>query len=133
MKVLLVDDSSQMRTMIRQFLPDDAGEICECEDGIDALECYERFLPDWVLMDWEMKRMNGLKATRCIISKYADAKIILVTQYDDAELRKAAAEAGARGFVLKENLAELRRTLAMPVYQWKQAPDFNDGNSRRKL
>ena len=39
MKVLIVDDNSQMRGMMRQFLPSTAGEICECEDGIDALEC----------------------------------------------------------------------------------------------
>ena len=39
MKVLIVDDSSQMRVMMRQFLPSNADEICECEDGIDALEC----------------------------------------------------------------------------------------------
>ncbi len=112
MKVLIVDDSSQMRSMMRQFLPASADEICECEDGIDALEFYEKFLPDWVLMDWEMKRMNGLKATRQIIGKYPNAKILLVTQYNKDELREAASEAGACGFVLKEDLAELRRLLA---------------------
>lgn len=115
MKVLIVDDSSQMRGMMRQFLPADVGEISECEDGIDALECYERFLPDWVLMDWEMKRMNGLKATKQIVSKYPKAKILLVTQHNDRELREAATEAGACGFVLKEDLAELRRFLAAQV------------------
>lgn len=115
MKFLIVDDSSQMRLMMRQFLPLDAGEICECEDGIDALACYENFLPDWVLMDWEMKEMNGLKATRKIIGKFPEAKILLVTQHNDIELREAAAEAGASGFVLKEDLAELRRFLAAPV------------------
>ena len=115
MKVLIVDDSSQMREMMRQFLPSAAGEIFECEDGIDALACYEKFLPDWVLMDWEMKQMNGLEATRQIIGKYTDAKILLVTQYNDRELREAAAEAGVCGFVLKENLAELRRILAAPT------------------
>jgi two-component system response regulator DegU len=103
MKVLIVDDSSQMRGMMRQFLPFNAGEICECEDGIDALEYYERFLPDWVLMDWEMKQMNGLEATRQIIDKFPEAKILLVTQYNDRELRAAAAEAGVCGFVLISN------------------------------
>ncbi len=115
MKVLIVDDSSQMRGMMRQFLPSTAGEICECEDGIDALEYYEKFLPDWVLMDWEMKRMNGLEATKQIIGKFPEAKILLVTQYNDRELRAAAAEAGAYGFVLKENLAELRQFLAVQI------------------
>ncbi len=111
MKVLIVDDNSQMRGMMRQFLRSIAGEICECEDGIDALACYEKFLPDWVLMDWEMKRMNGLKATRLIVGKYPNAKILLVTQYNDRELRDAADEAGACGVVMKEDLADLRRFL----------------------
>jgi len=115
MKVLIVDDSSQMRGMMRQFLPADAGEICECEDGIDALEYYEKFLPDWVLMDWEMKQMNGLEATKQIIGKFPEAKILLVTQYNDRELRAAASEAGVCGFVLKEDLAELRRLLAVQI------------------
>ncbi len=115
MKVLIVDDSSLMREMMRQFLPAGAGEIRECDDGIDALACYERFLPDWVLMDWQMKQMNGLEATGQIIGKFPEAKILLVTQYDDIELREAAAKAGACGFVLKENLAELRRILAAPT------------------
>ena len=113
MKVLIVDDSSQMRTMMRQYLPSDADEFCECEDGIEAVECYERFLPDWVLMDWEMKRMNGLKATKKILAKFPDAKILLVTQHNEVEMREAASGAGARGFVLKEDLAELRRMLAV--------------------
>ena len=101
--------------MMRQFLPAEAGEIRECEDGTNALACYEKFLPDWVLMDWQMKQMNGLEATRQIIGKFPAAKILLVTQYDDIELREAAAKAGAYGFVLKENLAELRRFLAAPI------------------
>ena len=115
MKVLIVDDSPRMRGMMRQYLPADAGEIRECEDGIDALACYEKFLPDWVLMDWEMKQMNGLEAAGQIIGKFPEAKIVLVTQYNDGELREAAAEAGICGFVLKENLAELRRFLAAPA------------------
>ena len=131
MKVLIVDDSSQMRGMMRQFLPSNADEIYECEDGIDALEYYEKFLPDWVLMDWEMKQMNGLKATKRIIGKFPDAKILLVTQYNDIELREAATEAGACGFVLKENLAELRQFLAAPVDPVEPPPIFSDGKSGR--
>ncbi len=107
MKVLIVDDSSQMRGMMRQFLPSNAGEICECEDGIDALACYEQFLPDWVLMDWEMKQMNGLTATRSIIDAFPTARILMVTQYSDQELRRAANEAGACGFFPKDDLLDL--------------------------
>ncbi len=63
-------------------------------------------------MDWEMKRMDGLTATRQIIGNFPEAKIFLFTQYNDDELRAAATEAGACGFVLKENLLMLREMFA---------------------
>ncbi len=62
-------------------------------------------------------RMNRLKATRRIFGKYPNAKSLLVTQYNDRELREAASEAGAYGFVLKKGLSELHRFLVAPVEQ----------------
>lgn len=49
MKILIVDDSPPMRSMIRQFLPIASLEVRECDDGIDALPAYADFLPDFVL------------------------------------------------------------------------------------
>ena len=110
-KVLIVDDHAETRRMIRFFLHDSRFEFEECADGSDALDCYEAFRPDWILMDWEMKRMNGLTATRRIVEAHPKARILMVTQYDDEELRQAAAEAGASGFVLKDDLLSLRSLL----------------------
>jgi DNA-binding NarL/FixJ family response regulator len=62
-------------------------------------------------MDIAMKDLDGISATRQIKAAYPDAKIIIVTGYDEAELRQAAREAGACGYVLKENLIELRQRL----------------------
>jgi CheY-like chemotaxis protein len=56
MKILIVDDHQEMRELMRTYLPDTFDEIRECEDGIDALDCYREFLPDWVLMDWKTVR-----------------------------------------------------------------------------
>lgn len=108
MKILIVDDNAGMRGMMRSFLLDSFDEICECDDGFDALDCYRTFLPDWVLMDWEMKRMDGLTATRGIINSFPQARVLMVTQYCDQELRRAASEAGVRGFFPKDNLLDLR-------------------------
>lgn len=107
-KILIVDDNAEMRQMTRFFLRDSSFEFEECADGADALACYEAIRPDWVLMDWEMRRMDGLTATRRIIEKHPQARILMVTQYDQKELREAATKAGARGFVLKEDLRALR-------------------------
>jgi CheY-like chemotaxis protein len=111
MKVLIVDDNSYVRQMMKNYLVGIADETFECEDGADALDAYKNFQPDWVLMDWEMKRMDGLAATRGIFAGNPDAKIVMVTQYDDSELREAASEAGVSGFVLKDDLLSLRSIL----------------------
>lgn len=108
MKVLIVDDNAQMREMMRNYLPCASDQIRECTDGADALAAYTNFLPDFVLMDWQMKRMDGLKATEEILRVFPEACILLVTQFDDAELRKTAFEIGIRDFISKDDLTKLR-------------------------
>jgi DNA-binding NarL/FixJ family response regulator len=111
MKILIIDDNPQMREMIRSYLQEFSGEIRECADGAGALSAYRDFLPDFVLMDWQMKIMDGLAATREILSSFPNAYILLITQFDDAELRATAFETGVRGFVSKDDLLALRRFL----------------------
>jgi len=111
MRVLIVEDNEQMRGVIRRVLRGLADEFGECHDGSEALTAYEEFLPDWVLMDIKMKDLDGIVAAREIRSAFPRARILIVTDYDDPALRDAAFRAGASGYVLKENLFELRRFL----------------------
>jgi CheY-like chemotaxis protein len=116
LKVLIVDDDRPMRELIKRILGDFVDEICECEDGGDALTIYancnpDSGLPDWVLMDIRMKDVDGLAATEQIMTVYPDARVLIVTSYNDGSLREAAKKAGARGYVLKEDLLEIRRWL----------------------
>ena len=111
MMLMIVEDNEQMRRLIRSFVERLADQICECSDGAEAVAAYAAHRPDWVLMDVEMKEMDGITATRKIRESFADAKILIVTQYDDATTREAARAAGACGYVLKENLLEVRRLL----------------------
>lgn len=112
MKLLIVEDNPQMRRLIIQFIrkPDDA--IFECEDGSQALSAYCQHLPDWVLMDIEMSETDGISATREILAQFPEARIAIVTNYDNAGLREEARTAGACEFINKENLVDLRRVLA---------------------
>ena len=87
-----------------------ACELIECGDGAEAAP--ERHQPDWVLMDIEMQKKDGLTATREICAAYPDARVVIVTHYGDAAFRHAADRAGACGYVLKENLFELRNMLS---------------------
>jgi CheY-like chemotaxis protein len=88
-----------------------ASEIYECEDGAAALAAYLEHRPDFVLMDIEMKELDGIMATVRIKAAYPAASIIMVTNYDDAELREIARKAGACGYVLKHSLMEIKDVL----------------------
>lgn len=83
-----------------------ADEICECVDGQEAVSAYNLQKPDLVLMDIRMDGVDGIQATRQIKAADPDAKIIIVTDYDDDALRQAAMRAGAAGYALKENLLD---------------------------
>jgi len=114
MKVLIVEDHPPMRQLIRAVVADLAEAVTECEDGAEAVAAYtaqQLSGEDRVLMDLEMPGVDGLEATRRLHAAFPDAQVIIVTQHGDAHLRAAAAQAGACGYVLKENLLELRRML----------------------
>lgn len=112
MKILIVDDNAGIRRVLRRSLEDTASEIRECTDGCDALGSYEKYRPDVVLMDVRMAVMDGLTAIRQIRSSDPTARVIIVTDYDDEDLRAAALKAGACNYVLKEELANLPEIIA---------------------
>ncbi len=107
MKFLIVDDNASMRRMIRSIIQPLAAEIYDCEDGGEALEIYARVFPDWVLMDIQMKDVDGITATRQIIEAYPQARVLMVTNYNDDDLRREAQEAGACKYLVKENLLDI--------------------------
>jgi len=110
--ILIVDDSQPIRELLKMMLAGVAEIVGECSDGSEALAAYERLRPDWVLMDIGMKNVDGITATRQIMAAYPQAKIMIVTDYNDDDLRRAAREAGASGYVVKENLLDIVDILA---------------------
>jgi CheY-like chemotaxis protein len=114
MKIMIVEDNPQMRQLIRSVVEDLAEAIVECSDGEEAVAAYAALQfsgDDRVLMDLQMPRLGGLEATGRLRAAFPEARIIIVTQYDDPHWRAAAQEAGACGYVLKENLLDLRPLL----------------------
>ena len=110
--ILIVDDSAPMRRTIRSLLGKVAGEMHECSDGDEALAAYERYRPDWVVMDVKMERVDGIAATRQIVAAFPEAKVAILTNYDVHDLEKVARDAGACACLLKDDLLSLRRIVA---------------------
>lgn len=95
MNILIVEDSAPMRRMIRSLISPLTETIFECADGGDALRIYPRHQPDWVLMDICLKESDGIAATEQIRAADPRAKVLIVTGYEDKNLRTAADRAGA--------------------------------------
>jgi DNA-binding NarL/FixJ family response regulator len=104
LRVLLVDDHQLMRDGLRTLLEMEAGisVVGEAADGAAAVTAFEKLVPDVVLMDIRMPVMDGVEATRRIRGKAPDAKILMLTTFDEDELVFEAVRAGARGYLLKD-------------------------------
>ena len=112
MKLLIVDDNVEMRRLIKTLVSKMADAIYECDDGRKVFEAYATLRPDFVLMDIEMGETDGIQATAEIISSYPLARIIIVTNHEDDNYREAARTAGACGYVVKQDLFDLKPLLA---------------------
>jgi DNA-binding NarL/FixJ family response regulator len=111
MTLLIVDDNAGMRQLIRSFVRDLDAAIFECAEGARALELARSERPDWVLMDIRLGRDDGIEITRRIRTELPEVRVLIVTDYDSVHLRRAAARAGACGYICKDDLVELRRFL----------------------
>lgn len=107
MKLLIADDNAFMRRLIRQIVGNYFQEVFECDNGFSAIQFYKLHQPDWVLMDLEMPNINGITATKIITEVFPEAKIIIVTKYDEEHYRLAAKEVGAFAFATKDNLLNI--------------------------
>lgn len=114
MRILIVDDSEQMRRTVRSLLGDLVEEAFEASDGSEVLAACRACLPDWVLMDVRMEGLDGISATRELKSSFPETNVLVMTSFDDPVVRDAAEAAGACAFVLKDDLLALRRILSAP-------------------
>src|SRR5258706_7412860 len=77
--LLIVDDNREMRQLMKSIVSKVCDQIIECEDGDEVLAAFTGHRPDWVLMDVEMKRMDGLKATSELMRLHPEPKVIILT------------------------------------------------------
>jgi DNA-binding NarL/FixJ family response regulator len=107
-RVLVADDQSMVRAGFRRLLADepDIDVVAEADNGIEAVEKAARFAPAVVLMDIRMPQLDGIEATRRILTANPAARILILTTFDLDEYVYEALRAGASGFVLKDDPPE---------------------------
>lgn len=111
MTILIIQDNEPMRRTIKSLIGDLVTATYECSDGNQALAAYQQHRPDWVLMDMQLGRTDGIVVTRQIKTAFPEARIVMLADFDDESMCADAEQAGAHCTILKENLLALRGLL----------------------
>lgn len=103
-KVALIDDHKLFREGVKRILSIEPmiQVVADVDDGSEAVNVVEKFRPDVILMDINMPETNGIKATKEVLSKYSDVKVIMLSIHDDENYVSHALQTGAQGYLLKE-------------------------------
>ncbi|MEW4220382.1 response regulator transcription factor [Rossellomorea marisflavi] len=106
-KVVFVDDHEMVRIGVSAYLSaqPDIEVVGEASDGSEGVRMALELRPDIILMDLVMKGMDGIEATKNIVSEWPEAKIIIVTSFLDDDKVYPALEAGAVSYMLKTSKA----------------------------
>jgi two-component system chemotaxis response regulator CheY len=101
-KVLIVDDLALARIMIKNIIEEYGYTVVgEASNGQEAISAYEELEPDVVIMDIIMPKMDGIDATKEITKKYKNAKVIMCSEINNADIIQEGIKAGAVGFITK--------------------------------
>ena len=107
----MVDDRADFRKVVRDAMAPYCSAVAECGDGGEVVAGYTHEAPEWVLMDVRMKRVDGLTATRQLLTKFPNARVVVLTSFWGQELSEMARRAGALGCFSKEDLLALPAAL----------------------
>lgn len=103
-KVLIVDDQQLVRSGFRLLLGEEDGItiVGEASTGVQAVAAAEMLQPDVIMMDIRMPDMDGIEATKAIVQRHPDTRILALTTFDDEPTVRGMLAAGASGFLLKD-------------------------------
>ena len=132
MRILVADDHPIVRQGICALLKSHSGwDICgEATNGTEAIQMVSELKPDIAILDIAMPTLNGLEATRQILSDNPDQKILILTINDSEQLIREVLKAGARGYVLKSDAG---RDLIKAVQSLQQRGTFYTSRVRDLL
>jgi DNA-binding NarL/FixJ family response regulator len=118
-RVLIADDHAIVREGVRAVLTlsDDMTVVGEAADGLEAIEMARRLSPDVIVMDIAMPGLGGLEATLEIRKDNPQAKILVLSQYEDREYIRRFLKAGVSGYVLKKAAGSELTSAIRAVYK----------------
>ena len=120
LRILIVDDHNQFvkafKYLLNDLFADHIQYIDVVNNGDDCLEILGNRVYDIIFMDVDMPGMNGIDATRIIIDTYRDVKVIAVSFHSDVKYIMKMIEAGARNYLIKEEINRERLEKALGVY-----------------
>jgi DNA-binding NarL/FixJ family response regulator len=118
-RVLIADDHAIVREGVRALLAlsDDIAVVGEAADGREAIDAARRLRPDVILLDIAMPGLGGLEATVEIRKENPDAKILVLSQYDDREYVRRFLKLGVSGYVLKKAAGSALTAAIRAAYQ----------------
>ena len=107
MRILIVDDNDRVRHGVTGLLTSEEGwEVCgEASDGAEAIQRARDLRPDLLVVDIRMPGLGGLEAARLLSRELPETTILIMSQYDPAQLLPSALEAGAHACVDKSRLS----------------------------
>ncbi len=107
-KILIADDHQIMRQGLKSLLEKqgDLQVIGEAENGREVMKMVRELSPDIIVMDISMPDLNGIDATRRIVAEFPNTKIVALSIHSDRRFVAQMIEAGATGYILKENAFE---------------------------
>ena len=117
-KVVIVDDHSMVREGLKQLLElnGDVEVIGEACDGVECLMLLEKVLPQVLLLDINMPKMNGLEVLEKLKEENINVKVIILTVHNEIEFLLKAVEIGIDGYLLKESdSSELKKAISHVV------------------
>ena len=118
MKIILADDHRIIREGLRALLDKepDMEVVAEAEDGRTTVRLSREYRPDVVIMDITMPGLNGIEATRQIVSELPDIKVIALSMHSDRKFVREMLSAGASGYLLKDSAFEELSNALHAVY-----------------
>ena len=122
MRLLLVDDHEIVRSGLKRLVENypEINIVGECSSGEEAYNFVRKTQVDFIVMDLSMSGKGGIETTKQIKNHFDDIKILILSMHDNPTLIKQAIDAGANGFILKNDISDDLIKAIFSIHQGEQ-------------